>query len=440
MKKYISASFILLLVMLFLTACTKEKKESNVLSTSMETESESETELEFQTESESETETESDTSTKAETKEISRSNEEKPDFGPLSDDLYSFQIEINGEVYQFPMTYSQFTSYGWEYKEDDNTTMDSLYYSSTEQFTLNGMQCYAHIINLDVNSLPIKDCVIGGISLEDYDLKKANTSDDISIVMPGGITFGVSSADDVRAAYGTPSHENQLDNGAETISYKLDYNQEIKFSISAETKVISKISIENYKEPEGFTAGEINTEVPEIVGKYQTPASMSNDFADWIVEFDSKLYQLPAPVSDFEADGWVIQEDRTEMTINGRGSGWVTMMKDNQILRVIAQNYSENSTAVNNCFICDVISDQIDSKISLTVAGGITIGTTEADLKAAIAGMETKEEEGNSYRSYKVMPTGKLTDSYEFTVSSETSLVTKIKVSYTPKYADYTSK
>ena len=38
----------------------------------------------------------------------------------LSDDLYSFQLEYDGVVYQLPMAYADLTAQGWELSEYDD--------------------------------------------------------------------------------------------------------------------------------------------------------------------------------------------------------------------------------------------------------------------------------------------------------------------------------
>ena len=38
----------------------------------------------------------------------------------LSSDIYSYQVSIDGTVYQFPMTYADFVAAGWTYTEDDS--------------------------------------------------------------------------------------------------------------------------------------------------------------------------------------------------------------------------------------------------------------------------------------------------------------------------------
>lgn len=362
---------------------------------------------------------------------------DKPDFGPLSDDLYSYQIQIGEDVYQFPMTYEQFLSFGWTHDDDADKEMAPNEYTVADRVSMGDLQVYVMAINFDVNTKPMSECYIGGLSV---DASQASKTDTV-FLLPKGIEYGKTSADEAKAAYGTPTYENATDSGRLTVEYSEDSYQKVKMVFDAETKLLDSIDVRNFEKPEDFEAGAVSTEIPEIVGKYQAPTAMSDDFGDFIVEYGGKLYQLPAPVSEFEADGWVIQEDDSEMTISGKGSGWVTMMKDNQKLRAIVRNYSEGAVSVSNSFLPKVLgSEYAGEQTSVKIAKGIEIGTSKADLEAAITGLTVETEDSSSYTYYSVQPKDSKLDSYEIYVSKETGKVYKIEAEYTPSHADYTAR
>ena len=39
------------------------------------------------------------------------------------------------------------------------------------------------------------------------------------------------------------------------------------------------------------------------------------------------------------------------MEVEAESYGWVTFMKDNQSMRVVANNYADEDTTINNCFV-----------------------------------------------------------------------------------------
>lgn len=362
---------------------------------------------------------------------------QKPDFGTPSEDLYSFQIQINGDLYQFPMTYQQFISYGWVYDDDDTEMLDSNYMYSTMVFRMGDLQCYTSMVNFDINQRPVNECYVGGISLDSYQVEKGGNP---QIVLPGGVTFGVTTADEAIAKYGTPTEEFDLSSGAKSVRYRKDFDQEVSMRFDETEKKLEDVEVENMVKPADFVEGTVSTEVPAIVTKYKAPAALSDNFGDWTVEYSGKLYQLPAPVSEFTADGWVLQAEDAGTVINGRGYGWITMVKDNQKLKIIVQNYSESATPAENCFVTNVKADESDCKVSIKISKGITIGMSQADLEGALAGSNFEKEDGSSYVFYEVFPTEKKTMSYEIYVKKETGNVNKIEMSYQPSFADYTAQ
>lgn len=416
MKKLISTVLIGTAVTFTFAGCSKKAEMTN------QTEAESTQETETIPESESEEETTN-----------SAKNEGKPDFGPLSEDPYSFQLEIDGDVYQFPMTYKEFQSYGWVSKEDDSQSLDSGFRASTWVMKLGELQCYASVVNFDVNARPLNECYISGLTIDSYMNKKSNSK----IVLPGGFELGTSSPEDLKAAYGTPSYDNTPSGGRMSIKYSLDTYQNIHVRSDAEGKVLDEIIIENIKKPENFQESTVSADTPEIISRYQAPEAVSDNFGDYTFQLDGKLYMLPAPVSQFTQDGWVILNDDADKIVSGRDVGRITLMKDNQQMRVGISNYSENATSVTNCFLIDVESEAIP----LTISKGISLGMTLEEAEAALEGTDFEKDDSSSIFCYfNIVPGDSSLHKYVISVKKETNTVSKIKISFQPKYSDFTKK
>ena len=75
----------------------------------------------------------------------------------LSDDIYSFQAEIDGEIYQFPMSFAEFTAKGWTYDGDAAQTMEPEQYTTAETFKKDSSKLYATIFNLGMNTVPFQN-------------------------------------------------------------------------------------------------------------------------------------------------------------------------------------------------------------------------------------------------------------------------------------------
>lgn len=78
-----------------------------------------------------------------------------------------------------------------------------------------------------------------------------------------------------------------------------------------EENTLLQVDIRNFKEPEGFDKGSVSTDVPDIVRNYKAPTALDGDFMEPDVEFMGDFYRLPAPVSAFLSNGWVMKENQT---------------------------------------------------------------------------------------------------------------------------------
>ena len=172
----------------------------------------SESDTETVTEFSSETELTSDAETESSSESSSASAE-------LSDDIYSFQIKINSDIYTFPMSFDDLISIGWEYLSDASAELEPNNYSSTERFKLGDLEAYITMANLGINTEPISGCTVAGISIDSFQM---NGITDVTIELPGGIRYGVSTLDDITAAYGTPSDTYEGDLYTK-VSYEKDY-------------------------------------------------------------------------------------------------------------------------------------------------------------------------------------------------------------------------
>lgn len=351
----------------------------------------------------------------------------------LSDDIYSFQAEIDGEIYQFPMSFAEFTAKGWTYDGDAAQTMEPEQYTTAETFKKDSSKLYAAIFNLGMNTVPFSECQIGGFSVDSYMMKDSA----LSVKLPKGIEFGVSALEDVKAAYGEPSrvYDGEM---YTSLSYEYDMYQNVEIQVDKETNTVSKVDIRNMidtasEADQAQAASQVSDEVTEEVKSYRAPAELGDDFAKFIVEYDGALYQMPAPVSEFEKNGWTVKEDQSDMTVKGKDFGWVALMKNNQELRVIAQNYGANATTIRNCFVTSVKGDDNSTNMPITVQKGITRGMAKAELEKALEGVTYKFEESDMFEYYTIEGPESSLDRVEILVRKDKSVVQAIEVSNAPK-------
>lgn len=349
----------------------------------------------------------------------------------LSEDVYSFQMMLDGQVYAFPMTWEQFVQMGWTYDGDPGQTLDAGYYTTSEVFEKGELECYVDVINFDINALPLEQCYVGGISFDEYQADKAGGLD---LTLPGGLVYAQAVQADAQDAYGTPSDVYEGEYYTK-LTYTYESYREVELQFSAETGLLNGVSIRNLSQPEDFVASPVSQQVPAIVESYQAPQAVGESLGSFALSYAGCLYQLPAPVSAFLDNGWTLVEDDSEATVAGRDIGWVTLMYDNQRLRVLAQNYSGQATAVANCFVTDVEASD-DCKVDILLPKGITLGMTQEQLEAALAGETVEKEESSLYTCYEVSCGERSTDGYEIYLRD--AVVYKITAEHAPRYDDFT--
>ncbi len=379
-----------------------------------EKESESETETETVVETEEETETE--TETEAETREPAASIPSE-----LSDDLYDFQVSIDGTVYQFPMWYSDFEAMGWTYLGDKSMTLASNEYTFGDEWEKDGLTIDVQMLNLSMNTVDMTKSLVAGISFDKWNMEDFNAD----VILPGGIQYGVSTTDDIIAAYGEPTSDYEGDMYYE-LDYNFDYMQKVSFYVYHDTGVLEEIELKNFVELEGAD-NSIDTTVPDAVTEYVAPTELTDDYYSYNVEVYGDIYTLPCPVDAFLENGYVINEEWSDLEIGSGSYGRVTLERGDESLDLTVDNLAEYATIVENCFITSIRATNLDDEQQLIVPGNLTVGASEDEVLEVIEGFNYDVSELSGYTYYKIYaPDKSYLDSYEFVV--EDKVVTNIYV------------
>ena len=242
MKKKTLALLLAISCALSATACGAQNAEEPAEASEVESEEESGEDAPKEDEAEEpEVEEKPEAEEAPEAEEEPEKEEKKPAAtGALSDDLYDFQISIDGTVYQFPMFYSDFEALGWEYGGDNTNTLSPNQYTSVEVWKKDGFRVYTRFANLSMNAVPYSESMVAGITLDQYNLKDC----DWEIILPGGIQYGVADADDIKAAYGEPTSDHDSDLSY-SMTYQYDFYREIKLSVDKEKNALSEVKLLN---------------------------------------------------------------------------------------------------------------------------------------------------------------------------------------------------
>ena len=325
----------------------------------------------------------------------------------LGDDIYSFQVMFDGDLLKLPMSCDELISMGWqaENPEDLDTMVQTNSYITGVRSVRGDYYISADILNLGISEEPASKCLIGGIEVDASGAVHENIGQKIEpgiAMLPGNIEVGTATIEDIKAAYGEPTdtHEDEV---YTVLTYDKDSFQDVSLTVYQETGTLLEVDMQNFVEPEGFDPGTVSGETPSIVTNYKEPSALGDDFMDSTVEFMGDLYQLPAPVSAFEANGWVIQDAEEGAYAEGGGLEFIDMMKENQTVRFSVYNFTENAVALSDCFVQELSFATYDPEIiDMKLGGGVTLGVSKDDLKTmAEAKGYVYEAEGDYVNIYK---------------------------------------
>ena len=341
----------------------------------------------------------------------------------LSDDIYSFQVSIEGTVYQFPMWASDFKALGWTLDGAPDDTLASYQYTSAETWVKDGFEVYTTLANLTMNTLSYEDAMVAGIEFDKWNMEDC----DWEVILPKGIQYGVSTRDDIIAAYGEPTDEYDGEMYY-NLTYEYDLYQEIELYVYKETGVLQEIEIRNMVELEGGD-NSVDPTVPEVVKNYKEPTELGDDLYVYNIEIEGNLYALPFPVSALLDNGFKIKESESDMEIGAGSYGWVELVYNNQSYSCIVNNFADYATIVDNCFITSFESDEYYAKFDVTIPGDIKRGDTEKALLDVIKDFNYEVKTSDDYTYYSIYQPG---DEYgsSFDIRVKDGVIVGIEVEY----------
>jgi hypothetical protein len=189
----------------------------------------------------------------------------------------------------------------------------------------------------------------------------------------------LSSKDDVIEAFGAPNSTNDYDDYS-SLQYNFGDYSDAKFWCYTEDKKFNEITLRNFASDESDVT-ETSEEVPEYLTTYVAPTELGEDNTTSIMEFDGKIYALPAPLSEFLDDGWVITSKPD--SVSAGNTDVVKVEKDGKALYLYIENFASYQTTPENCAVYNVTVYE-DDEVSIILPGGITNGSTKEEVEAWI--------------------------------------------------------
>ena len=185
---------------------------------------------------------EQDTEASAVTEDTAKEEAVTQDSGELSDDLYSYQILINGEIYQMPMDVETLVERGWELEENMEEELDAYTYYPLCTFYNGDCEIQVTMVNETDSPKPYRECRAVGISVSLY----YNYKGGMTFILPKGIQSGVSTVEDMKAAYGEPTYFSESES-VFLANYEIEYAEKcITFTFDENKLKEIKIINEDY--------------------------------------------------------------------------------------------------------------------------------------------------------------------------------------------------
>ena len=265
----------------------------------------------------------------------------------ISDELFDYTFELDGVIYQLPMSYQNFVDSGWELirGEDEEEKLNGYSYYSV-RFVRNNKTMYVDIVNMGGHARAIKDCVIGSVTIYE------DTAE--SFTMSKGITFACTT-DDIEDAFGIPDSSS-----SSSVTYREDDYKKVAFNFY--NGVLSGVTFYCY-ESIGDDITVVSEERPEYLADYVAPKELGTDMTVPMFELDDVVYQLPCPLSEFINNGWKI----ASKSVNSLGAGnhlgsAIEIKKDGVKLDVGLINFSDFEVYIENCAVYDISISTYDLK------------------------------------------------------------------------------
>ena len=240
MKKLLAMILALILTGAMLTGCNSESDSSSEYKkvTTSATSNEESSVTETTDEESSTTESNSEESSEGES-----SNEENIPIEEISNDMYDFEMLINGKKFKIPSTVNELEDIGFKINEttENKYNMQKDMQPNTalrfDSINDDGNKIYFDIYNDKEEAVSYRDATIRMIMIGNTLFKKYNPD----VILAKNIILNKSTYSDVIEAYGTPTKENS-DNTV--VTYKSP-NKEIymTYVLNFEDNVLCKIEL-----------------------------------------------------------------------------------------------------------------------------------------------------------------------------------------------------
>ena len=157
----------------------------------------------------------------------------------------SYTVQINDKVLTFPCTKADVEATGLSMDTEytaENYMVNANEYELVYFMDANDNEIMAYAINNTDTAMEVKDCLIGGVSVDDYDLENGG----LTVIFPGGLQMGASK-DAVTGAYGEADDTYDGDSLSMYSWYSGDsYYKSCEIDFDAESGLVCTMTMQNF--------------------------------------------------------------------------------------------------------------------------------------------------------------------------------------------------
>ena len=163
----------------------------------------------------------------------------------LGESWDSYTVQINDTVITLPCEFADIEAAGLTLNSSytpENYVVNANEYELVYFEDANDNEIMAYAINNTDTAMEVKDCLIGGVSVDDYDLENGG----LTVIFPGGLQMGASK-DAVTGAYGEADDTYDGDSRSMYSWYSDDsYYKSCEIDFDAESGLVCMMTMQNF--------------------------------------------------------------------------------------------------------------------------------------------------------------------------------------------------
>lgn len=253
----------------------------------------------------------------------------------------SFQLQIQDQLYMFPMRYSEFIANGWEIDDryEDVSGKIGSGHDELVWFVNGDYRIICYLFNPDHSEQNYENCLVAGIKVDIQ-----TEAEGLEIYLPSGLKLGESKKDQFVAAYGEADRAYESSSSSSFTWETENIWANVKVTFNPDGVAIAYDG-RNLAVPDDF----VYSDPVVLEQNYEAPGDLSLYIEDRIVLFGGDLYSLPAPLSAFIENGW--ETTGANEMVSGNGILFLDLKRNDDEFRATVHNYSDNGCVASAAYI-----------------------------------------------------------------------------------------